>query len=234
MVKHRGEHATRSPTEGAGDVPNWLTGTSQFLKALALLALIGWVIYDKDFVKDWLYSLSGGELFGFKFEREAIDQATRDLEKLAAAGTDFDKLVGDKALTRAIRVAPAIVDSRILWADDGWSVPKPKYSAFNEQISAFLKRLRIAVDPVSSTDAAMKAMQISPYDIVISNVSRKGDPENQKEPLKLCRVHYFKLPHDQGTTPTRAAKNGVDGDLGTSLDEFNKKANEKSAAGFKR
>jgi hypothetical protein len=108
-------HVTSTPSKESDGISNFLAGFSQLLKALVFVILICWALHDREFVEDWLSSLTGGELFGVKFEREAIDQATSELQKLANLHNkpedSLDERLARKALVRAARVAPAIVGS---------------------------------------------------------------------------------------------------------------------------
>ncbi|WP_156944622.1 hypothetical protein [Bradyrhizobium sp. Ec3.3] len=228
-------HAASAPRKADGS-SNFLTGFSQLLKALALVVLIGWALHDRDFVEDWLFSLSGGELFGFKFQRETIDQATNDLQRLAKSSEDsFDEKLAQVAIVRASRVAPAIVESRILWVDDGWSKSKPN-NPFNNTIVGILEKLKISVVTASSTKEATDAMQITPFDIIISNVWRPADTENLKRPLSMCKVHYFDFPNSEEANkfikPVDVVLSGYERAREIALTEFNKEANAHAAAGF--
>jgi hypothetical protein len=220
--------ATSPPGRESDGVSSFLVGFSQLLKALVFVVLLGWALLNIEFIKEWLSSLSGGELFGFKFERGVIDQATSDLERLAnqsaSDGSFINKALAQDAILRAARVAPTIVDSRLLWVDDGWKIEKQN-NDFNVSIVEILRNLKIHVDKVSSTDEAMNAMRIRPYDVVISNAWRSNDPENRKQPLKMCKVHYFDFPDDR-------LKDADERTREITLDQFNRDANMHSPAGF--
>jgi CheY-like chemotaxis protein len=169
-------------------IESFLNALTSLLKVAVVAFLLGWAYLHQDFLEKWLWGLSGGEVLGFKFTRELIDQATAELEKRIGQdkyALDDEAIRG--SLIRASRIAPAIVNSRVLWVDD-----KP---AWNAPIADLLRqRLKIIVVPVSSTAEALEAMQISPYDLVITNIWRPNDPENRQRKLSLCRVHYFDFP----------------------------------------
>lgn len=209
------------------------------LRALALVILVCWALYERDFVKDWLSSLSGGEVLGVKFAREVIDEATLELQqlaKVATSGEPLDQQLAGNAIIRASRVAPAIVGSRIVWVDDGWSEEKPGYSEFNNKIVGLLEKLRIAVVRASSTKEAMDALRLSPFDIVISNAWRAKDAENLKGALLICKVYYFDFP-DENTENKFTKQADIDSfgpnrARAIALDQFNSEANAHAAAGF--
>jgi hypothetical protein len=103
-------------------------------------------------------------------------------------------------------------------------------------IVGFLEKLKIAVVPVSSTNQAMNAMRISPFDVVISNAWRPKDPENLKRPLSMCKVYYFDFADNQTADKfidhTEVDSYGLERARQIALDRFNKEANAHAAAGF--
>jgi hypothetical protein len=121
-----------------------LSSIVTLLKIVAIIGALAWVVWNHRFIETWLWSLSGGELAGFKFQRTVIDEATRSLTALSDTVADctaeenkvcFDKVLGEAALKRASRVAPAIVDALILWVDDNNS----NYTRENSLIVDFAK-----------------------------------------------------------------------------------------------
>jgi hypothetical protein len=89
---------------------------------------------------------------------------------------------------------------------------------------------------VSSTDQALSAMRLSPFDIVISNVWRPDDPDNLKRPLLSCKIHYFDFPDEaqaeKEISKTDVATYGLERSRIIALDQFNKEVNTNSPAGF--
>jgi hypothetical protein len=86
------------------------------LKIGVVVALVFWFWNERDFVKDWLATLTGGEAFGVKFQREEIDKATSELQNLLNPSSDAKKRAFQEypineeaardAIIRASRVAP--------------------------------------------------------------------------------------------------------------------------------
>jgi CheY-like chemotaxis protein len=204
------------------------------LSSLIKLAVIGilaiWIFSHQDFFEKWLWGLSGGEILGFKFTRESIDGATADLEFAIQQGINkyaFDNEALKGALIRASHVAPAIVNSRVLWVDD-----KPEGNA--ALVDVLKQKLKIIVVPVNSSAEALAAMQISPYDLIITNVWRPKDPQNLQLRLSACKVHYFDFPDerlareymDQVQNPVREVAKAL------ALDRFNAEQNLHSQAGY--
>jgi len=201
---------------------SFITSVSSILKAAALLALVLFVIVNKEFVENWLSSLSGGEVAGVKFEREVIDQATLDLQKLAdevaaeqsqrkkenMGELTFDEDLAKTAILRAARVAPAIVNSLLLWVDDGWGTQKA-YNEFNELVIGILKKLEISVVRVTSTKDAMKAMQTRPFDIVIG-VAHAQDRRERAAPHRFpTSVSSCQLIANNSLLPPLSIRNSI-------------------------
>jgi CheY-like chemotaxis protein len=206
-----------------------LNALSSLLKVAAVVLTVVWIFLHQDFLEKWLWGLSGGEILGFKFTRESIDSATADLESAIRRGNtyayDNDALKG--AFIRASRVAPAIVNSRILWVDD-----KPEGNS--TIVDLLREKLKIIVVPVNTSTEAFKAMQISPYDLIITNVWREHDPQNLQLGLSACKVHYFDFP---STTVANKYISQVQisdpaGARLLALDRFNADENLHSPAGF--
>jgi len=199
-----------------------------FLKIGLVAAFAMWIYAHQDFAQQWLWSLSGGEVLGFKFAREVIDRETATLEAAISKDYGFNNEAVKSALVRASRQAPAIVNSRVLWVDD-----KP---LGNAPISDLLKKLKIIVVNATSTKEALDAMRVSPFDIIVTNVWRPNDKEYAERALTLCSVHYFDFPDEQ----TAAQSNGAD-DLRVmtpdtarvqALFRFNQNENQRPPAGF--
>jgi hypothetical protein len=173
-----------------------LNAITSLLNIGVIAVLVAWGWFHQDIIENWLWGISGGEILGVKFTREEIDAATAALQRLAESlnkSSTQEKSINvtfaEDSIRRASRVAPAIFHSRILWVDD-----KPDENA---EIESILKKfLHIDVVPVPSTADAMRAMQVSPFDVIITNVWRPHDPENEKRELSVCRVHFFDFPYD--------------------------------------
>jgi CheY-like chemotaxis protein len=189
---------------------------ASIVKANALAAILAWALIEHKFLQDWLRDLTHAEAFGVKIDRKAIDEATAALQKLAETQRDFglDKAIGEEAIRRSARVAPAIVRAKILWVDD-----KPTN---NELERSILRSLRIDITVALSTAEAMRALRRSPYDLIISNVWRPNDPMIQ---LKRCQVHYFDYPDE-------LIRKKYEAPGGAGLTGFNEDQNQHGPAGF--
>jgi hypothetical protein len=186
------------------------------VQTVALIALLVWIVVDFEFVKGWLRGLTHAEGFGVKIDLRTVDNATQLLQQLSTAKSlsEFDRAVGEAALRRAVRVAPAIVDANVLWVDD-----QPEN---NDLPRRFLETLHVKVTIARSTEEATRALKRMPFDLIISDVSRPKDPGLE---LKRCQIHYFDYPdqwsHDEYEKPGKGG-----------LEKFNLDSNLKGPAGF--
>lgn len=187
---------------------NWVRALQDLLSALlTLIKIVGiasvllWAYFNRDFIKEWLWGVSGVEVVGWKLQHEAMDKATAELTEYSREvascqpnqdGYCLDKALANDAIIRASRVAPAIVDGRILWVDD-----KPQN---NRRIKNILERMGIQVVLRNSTQDALNVLKIAPFAAVITNVWRPNDPDHLKNELTVCRVHYFDFPRGLDTT----------------------------------
>lgn len=234
-INQMGDTKSSTWSERMSSVESALVALCSLTKIGAIAALVVWLLFNQEFLERWLWGLSGGEFLGFKFERSDIDEVTAELQLYAASlkkspqdNVDIDVNLALDAIVRAARVAPAIVNSRILWVDD-----KP---AGNAAIESILGKLKIIVVDVNSTGAAISAMQVSPYDVIITNVWRPADPENRAQKLDICRVHYFDFPDPKleatFTNAQEVTQYGNERARQLGLDRFNVEANLHGAAGF--
>jgi hypothetical protein len=79
-------------------------------------------------------------------------------------------------------------------------------------------------------------MQVSPFDVIITNVWRPADPQNKARKLDICRVHYFDFPSPKLEMDAMNAQEitqyGKERARELALDRFNVDENLHSAAGF--
>jgi len=185
------------------------------VQTVALILLLTWIVGDFGFVKDWLRGLTHAEAFGVKIDRRTVDSATQLLQQLSAKKpSEFDKAIGEAALRRSIRVAPAIVDANVLWVDD-----EPENNDLPRQ---FLETLRVKITIARSTEEAMRALKRIPFDLIISDVWRPNDPRIE---LRRCKIHYFDYPNEK-------LRSNYEKPGGGGLERFNLDSNSKGPAGF--
>lgn len=203
-----------------------MTSTSQSIadtlmvlaKASAIVTVLVWASFNHDQIELWLSSLSHAEAFGVKLDRNASDRATEELRKLekraVADKAEFVFSIGEAAIHRAVRVAPAIVGASVLWVD---STPSN-----NDIERTLLTQLKINVKSVTSTEQALFELRRRPYDLIISNVWR---PKDSRGPLNRCKIHYFEFPSDE-------IKHEYEQPNGRGLEGFNDDSNKRGPAGF--
>jgi CheY-like chemotaxis protein len=208
------------------------------LKIAAVGIVLVWVLLHSQFVETWLWGVSGGEIAGLKFQRAVVDEATAGLEAYLLTvtacqpnqdGFCLDKTLGEAAIVRASRVAPAIVGARILWVDD-----KP---AGNASLKGILEKMGMHVVSKNWTQEALNALKVSPYDVIITNVWRPKDPDQLQRALTVCHVHYFDFPRGSETEWTQKNSAGEDqakdpNARDAALERFNTFANQHAAAGY--
>jgi CheY-like chemotaxis protein len=225
-----------SPVRPLQWLQDLLSAILTLLKVVAIGVALTWAYLHSEFIETWLWGLTSGEVAGLKFQRQVFDEASTALAAYSnqvascrSADDSFclDKALGEDAIQRASRVAPAIVDARILWVDD-----KPEQNA---PIAKILQKMGMRVETRNWTQDALNALKVGPYDVIITNVWRPKDPDQGKRPLTLCPVHYFDFPRGMDTSSffvkEEAAKN-LDEARVSALQRFNADANLHSAAGF--
>lgn len=193
----------------------------RFITAVGLALFLGWLVSDVSFFKSWLNSLTKGELFGFKFERQVVEEVTKDLTQILTSdevGIDVASRLSEAAVARAVHSAPAIIGARVLWVDDN-----PQNNA---RLIRILRTLRIDVTEARTNDQALAAARDYPFDLVISDVWRAREIGGE---LQHCQVHYFDFPDQtlRADAAKASAASGTD-----PLVAFNIKQNSTAPAGF--
>jgi CheY-like chemotaxis protein len=213
-----------------------LSAILTLLKIVAIACALYWGYSHSEFIETWLWGLTSGEVAGLKFQREVFDEASTALaaysERVAACHSAedsfcLDKTFGEDAIQRASRVAPAIVDARILWVDD-----KPEQNA---PIANILQKMGMRVETRNWTQDALNALKVAPYDVIITNVWRPRDPDQRKRSLTVCPVHYFDFPRGLDTSSffrDEDLAKDKDQARALALERFNADANLHGAAGF--
>jgi len=188
-----------------------LTGTlpafAEFLKALAVVAVVLFVILKWPFFARWLDTVTHAEFWGLKFDRAA---ATQKINELSQDKTrPFNEQFAQAALTRAQAVLPAISGARLLWVD--------QHPSNNTLLAGILRDIGVTVQLALSTEDAVAFQKAEPFDLVISNQSRK----EKYIPLNKCAAAYFAFPDDH-------IRDEYQGDL----NRFNADIQQKPPGGF--
>ena len=126
---------------------------------------------------------------------ELLDKAT-DERQTPVSATDRRTALG-----RLGYAADLLRGGRILWVDD-----RP---AGNTALVDLFRSVRMDVEQVHSTDEAIRLLRRKPYDVIISDVDRDGDPQAGIKMLRELDRYDINVPvliHAAGFDPER----GVD------------------------
>jgi preprotein translocase subunit SecG len=179
-------------------VDSFLRQAMSLIKIAFLVMLLVYAVFHRADLSDWLSSITHGEAFGIKFDRNAAEQKVDalQLKSISQQGRIF--ALG--AVARAARVGAAVAGARILWLDS--NLPN------NVAERQVLETMNISVQrALSLVDAERLAMQAAldkePYDLIISNVSSNDGPG----PLVKCPVVYSQVPVSAASVGSLAAFN---------------------------
>jgi hypothetical protein len=171
---------------------------SEAIKVLFLIMAFAYVALRWSDLSGWLSSITHGEVFGIKFDREAAKQKVEELasEKISLAGRDF----AQGAIARAERVGSAVAGAHVLWLDTN-----VENNLTERQV---LEAMGISVQrALSVADAKVLAEQAvsnqEPYDLIISNV----DKNPSRDALTKCPVSFSQMPYGESTSGTLADYN---------------------------
>lgn len=161
------------------DVARFLSIALQLLGILvwpAALLLLAARFHEP--ITDFLKNISQLKIKALGVEASATRQREQAVAALGAAaakhgsaGSDTDA-VDFKAITEALPTLAAqqrLQRSRVLWVDD-----KPGNNRFERQA---LEALGIWVEISTSTADALTRLQATPYDLIISDMTREPDPQ---------------------------------------------------------
>ncbi|MCA8917266.1 MAG: hypothetical protein KDB90_17880, partial [Planctomycetes bacterium] len=131
-------------------------------------------------------SLTKADVFGVKFERNVIEKVTTELAELLRKDVGRNaQTFSEAAVARAVHSAEAIVGANLLWVDDNPSN--------NARLVEILETLRIRVSVVGSTEEALAAMELLPFDVVVSDIWRKNDIGKAPECVNLFWTANFQI-----------------------------------------
>ncbi|MFG3342988.1 response regulator [Glycomyces sp. NPDC048151] len=82
-----------------------------------------------------------------------------------------------RAATKLALAAGDLQGGAILWADD--------HPEWNDSLVRLFRTAGITVDPVASTDEAMRALGKRSYDLVITDMRREGEPDGDAAGMRL-------------------------------------------------
>jgi CheY-like chemotaxis protein len=106
-------------------------------------------------------------------ELEFANSAIRSAVELAQKSPEWNVQVSEEERTQAIERARKNIDlfgnTNLLWVDD-----RPENN-LNEQ--RMFRSLGVSIDNAASTEKALRMLSIAPYDVIITDMMREGDPE---------------------------------------------------------
>ncbi len=156
----------------------------------AALAVVVVVALFRPFRDDVLPRLTGVNVMGLRLDLKP-DDVQRALEEVPKPGVTYPADTGAVLLSRAERAAPVLRDAAILWVDD-----VPLGNLVERRLFA---RLGVYSEPVRSTAEALEAIAMAVrsgggFDLVISDLSRPGDPVAGVATIDALRVGGFTKP----------------------------------------
>lgn len=134
------------------------------------------------FMKTYLGNYFGRDLHPQDYNSQVMQAAgaDQDVEVLEEARRI---LAYTPALRRAELVAPILRHAQILWVDDN-----PENNIYEREV---LRTLGSNTDVVTSTEGGMVALQSKVYDLVVSDMSRGGTPNEGLVLLQEMRKRRF-------------------------------------------
>ena len=162
---------------------------------LALVAILVLGIAYRDVVRERILPrVSGVRVFGFELTllKDSLDHA------VFASSANVSE--GDKwsALQRAEHVRPVLQGAHVLWVDDR--------HRGNQELVRILRAFGSQVDLARSSDEAMTLLKRHQYEVIVSDVSRAGDPDAG---LKMLARMYHEGVHRWTIFYVRDLKPGV-------------------------
>ena len=177
-----------------------------------LLAVLLWAFTNQSVITEWVKDVTKAELFGVKLERDVIDRAERELEKLLGE-TENPREYSKAAITRAVHSYAAIKNANVLWVSD-----RPDDQS-NSDIVEILRQISINVAVLTNVKGAMDYVENNQVDLIVTDVWFGADQVGTS-PIKTCHVFYSNFPSSYQKAP------------GETLNDFNKKQNLAAPGGY--
>lgn len=166
---------------GGATVSQLVLALAQF-GLLILFILMFW--RNGSAVEQWVLSITKLEFAGISINRES---ARANISELFTNRPGAQE-IAQAAVTRAIRSAPAIVGSRVLWVDS-----RPHERVQERRI---LEDLGIRVQMAVSMQEALRMVSLERYDVVVSRLRYAADDEasdSSRVALDRCPAHQFEV-----------------------------------------
>jgi len=206
------EQTSSQSPPGEDKLDKGLRQAGATIKIIFFAMALSYVALHWTFLSEWISTITHGEVFGIKFDREAADQKVKEIigsKTIKTSSPTFAK----GAVARAARVGSAVAGARVLWLDTNL-----ENNLLERQV---LEAMNISVHRALSVDAAKKlaeqaAKDGEPYDLIISNVGK----DTGQGPLTKCPVHFSEVPK------------GLDPPWTRTLPEYNAEQNKTPRGGF--
>jgi hypothetical protein len=190
------------PNGSQSSSETWIDGllrqAMSLIRIAFLLLLFLYVAFHWPDLSNWLSSITHGEAFGIKFDRNAAEQKVDALQPKSIS--QKDRMFAQGAVARAARVGAAVAGARILWLDTNL----PNNVAERQILETMNIGVQRALSLVDAENLARQAVaDKEPFDLIISNVSSNDGPG----PLVKCPVAYSEVPAGMTFSGTLAAFN---------------------------
>jgi CheY-like chemotaxis protein len=166
-----------------------ITQFIQILPSLLWFTLIAFILYAyRQRVGDLLTRLGSFEAMGVKFTcmSDAFDEVLELAEKAPQWKVDVSLKDKRRALNRASRHFDVFRGGQFLWVDD--------HPENNVNERRMFRQLDVDVDTVTSNDAALKALDVAKYDLIITDIGRDGQTSNGLDLLKMVNERKMDIP----------------------------------------
>ncbi|MCP3392029.1 response regulator receiver protein [Bradyrhizobium sp. CCGB12] len=177
-----------APAPSESIIDSLLRQISTFLRIIVTIVVVVYAYANRERLFDWLSTITHGEAFGVKFDREAAEKKFADLKGSAPLLQGNGEFL-EGALARAARVGGAVSGARVLWLDTNL----PNNVVERQALAAMNVSVQRALSPEDALKLARQAaLDDEPYDLIISNVSSLPG----SGPLQKCPVVYTGIPRD--------------------------------------
>lgn len=153
-----------------------------------VVAIIIVLIFYRPIKNQLLPLVTGLKIGGIEcsFVREAIEASVALAQKHGNWQVEVSEEQARQAMDRASRHLGLVQKAKILWVDDN-----PEHN-FNE--IKMLHQLRADVETARSTEEALAALEMQPFDILLSDMNRGDDPTAGLKMLDRLKSAHPKVP----------------------------------------
>lgn len=111
---------------------------------------------------------------------DVSSQAIEELSGEPAVRSELERLLGTSSVLRRAKLVESVLSGRqILWVDD-----QPEGNVWEFHC---LSALGCVVKTLESTESALRSLAVEPYDLILSDVARRGNPNAGLDALPKFR-----------------------------------------------